>query len=65
MRGISGAEGRSVSVFPEGAGTAPQGGTEMADEEQKLAPYLGPTGAWAMALGSSTCWGALVISGCA
>ena len=35
----------------------------MADEEQKLAPYLGPTGAWAMALGTSIGWGSLVITG--
>ena len=32
---------------------------EMADEEQRLAPYLGPAGAWAIALGTSIGWGSL------
>ena len=35
----------------------------MADQEQRLAPYLGPAGAWAMALGTSIGWGSLVITG--
>ncbi len=35
----------------------------MAEEEQRIAPYLGPAGAWAIALGTSIGWGSLVITG--
>ena len=34
----------------------------MAEEEQRLAPYLGPAGAWALSLGTSIGWGSLVIT---
>ncbi|MBO4683773.1 MAG: amino acid permease [Desulfovibrio sp.] len=34
----------------------------MADEARRLTPYLGPAGAWALALGSSIGWGSLVIT---
>ncbi len=34
----------------------------MADEEQRLTPYLGPAGAWALSLGSAIGWGSLVIT---
>ncbi len=34
----------------------------MTDEEQRLKPYLGPAGAWALSLGSAIGWGSLVIT---
>ena len=34
----------------------------MPDGEQRLTPYLGPAGAWALSLGTSIGWGSLVIT---